>query len=569
MTNENGTVSANTRRLVRLGEQLVQAGVISAEQLSRALESAREQHLRLGEYLVSAGIVTETQVARAVASQLGIEIYRPEVWTIDEGVKELIPVEFARQHLVAPICLRGGVLYVGLLDANRFQTLDEVEELTHYQMEPVLCLKDDFLRLFRAVYGQYAVLNDMLREFGGSETFAHEETDEEIEADASDVPVIRLVNLIITEGVNAGASDIHINPEKAEINVRYRVEGLLRKASVVPFAMGAAVTSRIKIMGGLDISETRLPQDGRFSVKVEGREINIRLSTLPTMYGENIVMRLLDMSENRIDELPGLGMNDADTEALVRCARKPYGMILSTGPTGSGKSSSLYAILKMLNREEVNIMTLEDPVEYRLPGVRQVQLNVRAGMTFSSGLRSILRQDPDIVMVGEIRDRETAEIAVQAALTGHLVLSTLHTNDALSAVYRLVDMGIEPYLVSSVLLCTFAQRLVRKICPHCRTVYQPDPALLEAFGLRPEDGPFYHGAGCSHCGHTGYARRTGIFEVFPMNEDYQQMVTKGASMQELYRCARHRGLHTMREDAAEKIRAGLTTPEEALRVTMV
>ena len=392
--------------------------------------------------------------------------------------------------------------------------------------------------------------------------------DQEIEGDASEVPVIKLVNLIISEALKKGASDIHINPEKNEIKVRYRVEGLLRRASTIPVSMGSAVASRVKIMGNMDISETRLPQDGRFTVKAEGREVNVRVSTLPTTYGENIVLRLLDMASGIIYDLPKLGMNQADYASLTRCARKPYGMILSTGPTGSGKSSSLYAILKMLNREDVNIITLEDPVEYRLPGVRQVQLNVKAGMTFSSGLRSILRQDPDIIMVGEIRDKETAEIAVQAAMTGHLVLSTLHTNDALSAVYRLVDMGVPAYLVTSVLLCTFAQRLVRTVCPHCREEYMPNEAMLRDLGLRPEDGPFYHGAGCPQCGGTGYSGRTAIFEVLPMTDDFSRMVTKGESMQAVYRRALEEGLHTMRQDAAQKIRAGVTTCEEALRVTM-
>ncbi|MBE5701482.1 MAG: type II/IV secretion system protein, partial [Sutterella sp.] len=282
-------------------------------------------------------------------------------------------------------------------------------------------------------------------------------------------------------------------------------------------------------------------------------EVNIRVSTLPTTYGENIVLRLLDSRSGIIYDLPKLGMNQADYATITRCIRKPYGMILSTGPTGSGKSSSLYAILKMLNREDVNIITLEDPVEYRLPGVRQVQLNVRAGMTFSSGLRSILRQDPDIIMVGEIRDKETAEIAVQAAMTGHLVLSTLHTNDALSAVYRLVDMGVPSYLVTSVLLCTFAQRLVRTICPNCRQEYVPAEGMLRDLGLKPEDGPFYHGAGCPQCGGTGYSGRMAIFEVMPMSEEINQMVLKGESMQTVYRRALENGLHTMRRDAADKI----------------
>lgn len=560
---------------MRLGEQLVAAGLLTADALQDALKRAREEDQRLGEYLVSAGIVTEAQVQQAVAGQLQVPVYNREAFPIDEKLRSVIPADFARRHRVVPLCMRSGVLCVGLLDAHDFQTLDKIEEIAHCQMEPVLCLKKDFVRLFTAVYGEYSAVGEMLDNAAGAAETSPVQTavqsavkDQELEGDVSEAFVIKLVNMIIAEALKAGASDIHINPEKTEIKVRYRVEGLLRRASTIPVSMGSAVASRIKIMSNMDISETRLPQDGRFTVKAEGREVNIRVSTLPTTYGENIVLRLLDSRSGIIYDLPKLGMNQADYATITRCIRKPYGMILSTGPTGSGKSSSLYAILKMLNREDVNIITLEDPVEYRLPGVRQVQLNVRAGMTFSSGLRSILRQDPDIIMVGEIRDKETAEIAVQAAMTGHLVLSTLHTNDALSAVYRLVDMGVPSYLVTSVLLCTFAQRLVRTICPNCRQEYVPAEGMLRDLGLKPEDGPFYHGAGCPQCGGTGYAGRIAIFEVMPMSEEINQMVLKGESMQTVYRHALENGLHTMRRDAADKIRAGLTTCEEALRVTM-
>lgn len=561
---------------MRLGEQLVAAGLLTADALEDALKRAREEDQRLGEYLVSAGIVTEAQVLQAVASQLQVPVYNREAFPIDEKLRSVIPADFARRHRVVPLCMRSGVLCVGLLDAHDFQTLDKIEEIAHCQMEPVLCLKKDFVRLFTAVYGEYSAVGEMLDNAAGAAETSPVQTavqsavkDQELEGDVSEAFVIKLVNMIIAEALKAGASDIHINPEKTEIKVRYRVEGLLRRASTIPVSMGSAVASRIKIMSNMDISETRLPQDGRFTVKAEGREVNIRVSTLPTTYGENIVLRLLDSRSGIIYDLPKLGMNQADYATITRCIRKPYGMILSTGPTGSGKSSSLYAILKMLNREDVNIITLEDPVEYRLPGVRQVQLNVRAGMTFSSGLRSILRQDPDIIMVGEIRDKETAEIAVQAAMTGHLVLSTLlHTNDALSAVYRLVDMGVPSYLVTSVLLCTFAQRLVRTICPNCRQEYVPAEGMLRDLGLKPEDGPFYHGAGCPQCGGTGYSGRMAIFEVMPMSEEINQMVLKGESMQTVYRRALENGLHTMRRDSADKIRAGLTTCEEALRVTM-
>lgn len=557
---------------MRLGEQLVASSLLTADALQDALKRAREEDQRLGEYLVSAGIVTEAQVMQAVASQLQVPVYNREAFPIDEKLRSVIPADFARRHRVVPLCMRSGVLYVGLLDALDFQTLDKIEEIARCQMEPVLCLKTDFVRLFTAVYGEYSAVGEMLDNAGdasGPQNAVQSAVeDQELEGDVSEAFVIKLVNMIIAEALKAGASDIHINPEKTEIKVRYRVEGLLRRASTIPVSMGSAVASRIKIMSNMDISETRLPQDGRFTVKAEGREVNIRVSTLPTTYGENIVLRLLDSRSGIIYDLPKLGMNQADYETISRCIRKPYGMILSTGPTGSGKSSSLYAILKMLNREDVNIITLEDPVEYRLPGVRQVQLNVRAGMTFSSGLRSILRQDPDIIMVGEIRDKETAEIAVQAAMTGHLVLSTLHTNDALSAVYRLVDMGVPAYLVTSVLLCAFAQRLVRTICPNCREEYVPAEGMLRDLGLKTEDGPFYHGVGCPQCGGTGYSGRTAIFEVMPMSEEINHMVLKGESMQTVYRRALENGLHTMRRDAADKICAGLTTCEEALRVTM-
>ena len=557
-------------RSPRLGEQLVLKGILTEEALGNALAAAKAAGMKLGEYLTSHGIVPEEEILKALSEQLNFPLYNPDEFPLNTNLKDLVPQDVARENRLVPLTFEEGVLYCALLDPNNFRALDTVEETCRCQVEPVLCTKTDFVRLFSAVYGEYSAFSEMLGEIDVDTAPDAGAADEEVITNnaVDDVPVIRLVNLILSEGVKVGASDIHINPEKTTVNVRYRVEGMLRKASEVPLKLASSVVSRIKIMGNMDISETRLPQDGRFTIKVEGHEINVRVSSIPTTYGENVVMRLLDMSAQRVYELPKLGMYPEDYELVTQAAHKPYGMILSTGPTGSGKSSSLYAIIKLVNREEVNIMTLEDPVEYRMAGVRQVQLNVKAGMTFSSGLRAILRQDPDILMVGEIRDRETAQIAVQAALTGHLVLSTLHTNDALSAVNRLVDMGVEPYLVASVLLCSFAQRLVRCVCPHCREQYQPSIGLLHAFGLKPEDGPFYHGKGCPRCGGTGYMGRTAIFEVFPMLDELQEMVTAGKSKQEIYRRARELGIRTMADDAAKKIRAGITTAEEAIRVTM-
>ena len=556
-------------RSPRLGEQLVLKGILSEEALENALSAAKAANMKLGEYLTSHGIVPEEDILKALSEQLNFPLYNPDEFPLNTNLKDLVPQDVARENRLVPLTFEEGVLYCALLDPNNFRALDTVEETCRCQVEPVLCTKADFVRLFSAVYGEYSAFSEMLGEIDADTTPDAGRADEEVITNnaVDDVPVIRLVNLILSEGVKVGASDIHINPEKTTVNVRYRVEGMLRKASEVPLKLAPSVVSRIKIMGNMDISETRLPQDGRFTIKVEGHEINVRVSSIPTTYGENVVMRLLDMSAQRIYELPKLGMGPEDYKLVTQAAHKPYGMILSTGPTGSGKSSSLYAIIKLVNRDEVNIMTLEDPVEYRMAGVRQVQLNVKAGMTFSSGLRAILRQDPDILMVGEIRDRETAHIAVQAALTGHLVLSTLHTNDALSAVNRLVDMGVEPYLVASVLLCSFAQRLVRCVCPHCREQYQPSIGLLHVFGLTPEDGPFFHGKGCPRCGGTGYMGRTAIFEVFPMLDELQEMVTAGKSKQEIYRRARELGIRTMTDDAAKKIRAGITTAEEAIRVT--
>ena len=563
------------QKKLRLGEELVHRRKLTPEQLEAALASARTAKMRLGEFLIDRGIVTELDVLDIISSQLSIPRYDPTLHATDPALRELLPMRRAQQSQATPLCIRDGILYLALLDAPDFNELFALEDLTRHQIEPVLCTKEEFGRIFRIVYGEHTAFDAMMTEFrdDGSESVSvvSEEGSELIamtDADAEAAPVIRIVNLILAEGVRAGASDVHINPEKNLVNVRYRIQGVLRTASDVPKNLGPALASRLKILANLDISVTRTPQDGRFSVRVDDREINVRLSTLPTIYGENIVMRLLDMSSRRVYTFPALGMNPHDCSTLEREAKKPWGMILSTGPTGSGKSTSLYSIIQMIKRDDINIITLEDPVEYRMDGIRQVQLNTKAGMTFASGLRSILRQDPDVVMVGEIRDEETAKIAVQAALTGHLVLSTLHTNDALGAVYRLMDMGVEPHFVTSVLLSSFAQRLVRTICPHCRAPYQPPADLLARFGLAPDETVYYHGTGCPHCNGTGYAGRVGIFEVLAMSDEIRLALAHGLSLQDVEKTARAQGFHSMREDAADKIREGRTTVEEALRVTM-
>jgi len=387
---------------------------------------------------------------------------------------------------------------------------------------------------------------------------------------AEEAPVVRLVNSILSQAVREGASAVHISPEKDFVQVRFRVDGRLHNVPAPPKSMLLHIISRLKILANMDIATSRIPQDGRFTVKLNNKEINIRASTIPTIYGENMVLRLLDTSAG-IHTLETLGMADGDRRKIESVMHKPYGMILSTGPTGSGKSTSLYSILKKINQTDINILTVEDPVEYRIEKIRQVQLNRKAGMTFASGLRSILRQDPDVIMVGEIRDRETANIAVQAALTGHRVLSTVHTNDAAGAITRFVDMGIEPFLVASVMLVSFAQRLVRRVCPNCREPYRPAAEALSFWGQSPpEDARFQRGRGCFHCQDTGYRGRIGIYEILLIDDVIRDMIVKNRASHEIARTAHQSGhLRLLREDAFEKVALGITTMEEAASAVMV
>jgi type IV pilus assembly protein PilB len=387
---------------------------------------------------------------------------------------------------------------------------------------------------------------------------------------AEEAPVVRLVNSILSQAVREGVSDVHISPEKDYVQVRFRLDGKLHEVPAPPKSMILLVISRLKILANMDIAQSRIPQDGRFTIKMDNKEINIRTSTIPTIYGENMVLRLLDTSSG-VFSLKGLGMSKQDRDKVAKTVIKPYGMILSTGPTGSGKSTTIYSILKDLNQPDINIMTLEDPVEYRIAKIRQIQFNRKAGMTFASGLRSLMRQDPDVIMVGEIRDPETASIAVQAALTGHKVLSTVHTNDAAGAITRFIDMGIEPFLVSSVMLLAIAQRLVRRVCQYCRKTYQPPQVALEYWGLdKVENANFLRGTGCFNCMDKGYKGRTGIYEVLVIDEMVQDMILMKKTAQEISRATRQAGtLATLQEDAAKKVLDGTTTIEEATSAIMI
>ncbi len=567
------------RQRVRLGELLVQAGLLTDEQLKAALREHKKSGLRLGQYLTKTNLCRESDVVELISRQLKIERYSPQSHPLSLNMAERLPLDVAQKCNAVPLQQHGHVLVVAMVDPLDIDALDTLEFATNSEVEPLICTEQEYNQLFSAIYGMFTNLDGVIESLGELHTAAASQSDaaerdvavDELTNQADLAPVIRLVNSILAQAVREGASDVHISPEKDSVQVRFRIDGKLREAPAPPRSVAPAVVSRIKILGNMDIAVTRVPQDGRFTMHLDNREINVRVSSIPTIYGENMVLRLLDMS-GRDYTLDMLGMQSGDHQTIEGAIHKPYGMILSTGPTGSGKSTSLYAILKSINRPDINIITLEDPVEYRIRGIRQVQLNRKAGMTFASGLRSILRQDPDVVMVGEIRDAETAAIAVQAALTGHLVLSTLHTNDAAGAVTRLIDMGIEPFLVSSVLLVSFAQRLVRRVCTNCAEPYDPLPAALAAFGLGPDTpgATYLKGRGCHHCAHTGYRGRTGVFEILPMTQMIQELVIKRSSTQVIAEAAISTDLmRTLKQDAALKILRGTTTVEEAATSVML
>lgn len=557
---------------------LVNEGLLTDEQLHKALEEKKNTGLKLGQFLVQNNICREEDIVSLLSRQLLIPRYNPQRHPLDIGMSEVIPAEVAREHKVVPIFIKGRVLMAAMTDPLDIDALGALEIYADREVEPVVCTEEDFSQLFVSMYGVYKGLDNVLESvedmtltegIDGIESELEDLDVSSLEIQADKAPVIRLVNSIIAQAVSEKASDIHISPEKEKISIRFRVDGKLRNVPAPSRKLFLALVSRVKILANMDISISRIPQDGRFSVTMDNREINVRVSCLPTIYGENLVMRLLDMSAG-VYTLNQLGMQEDDLRKIESIINKPYGMILSTGPTGSGKSTSLYSILKQVNKPDVNIVTLEDPVEYRVQGIRQVQLNTRAGMSFASGLRSILRQDPDVIMVGEIRDAETANIAVQSALTGHRVLSTVHTNDAAGAVTRLTDMGIEPFLISSVLLVSFAQRLIRKVCPDCAEPYSPPEAGVQALGIEDlSKCGFVRGKGCRSCMNTGYRGRTGIFEILKIDDEIQDMIMQKASSGEITRqCVKSGKLSTLRDDAAQKVCRGITTVEEALSVVM-
>lgn len=555
------------KKLQPIGEILVGNGDISREQLNDVLEKQKNNPKRLGEILVDDGLISQDQLNLALAERLGVESIGLAEAEIDTLAATMIPEKLARRYGAIPVrFVDENTLLVAMVDPTNVFAIDDLRMMTGYDIRPAIATAED-------VFGQISKVNRL------GESVADVSTEEElggetnVDADikdvASEAPVVKLVNGVISQGVEDRASDLHFEPQEKELMVRFRIDGVLHQIMSIPKRMQSGVLSRLKIMADLDIAERRIPQDGRIGLIVGGKPIDLRVASMPTVYGEKIVLRILDKSSVLLD-LADLGFGEKSLARFERAFKKPYGAILVTGPTGSGKSTTLYATLNVLNSTEKNIITVEDPVEYRLSGINQTQMNAKAGLTFASGLRAILRSDPDIVMVGEIRDKETAQIAIEAALTGHLVLSTLHTNDAPGALTRLTEMGIEPFLTASAIECVLAQRLARKLCPHCKESYQPTDEMLQQNGFGPEvlgqAIALYRPKGCPRCNGTGYKGRLGLYEVMVVSEAVERLTVERKSADEISRVAQAEGMETLREDGINKVLKGLTSMEEIARV---
>lgn len=547
----------------KIGEILLEQHLISQAHLDDAIAEQKVTGEKLGEVLIRKGLISREELEHCLALQSGVSSFNLSSYIIESSVVKLIPEDFARKYNVMPIFLTENTLTVATTDPSNVFIIDELQRITKLIVEPVLAQELDIKKAQDQYYGGSGTLQEIISSIDKSKLAEGEKMGEE-------APVIKIVNYLIIQAVQSRASDIHIEPEDKLLNVRYRIDGILHRQPPLPKDLSAAVISRFKILSGLDIAEKRLPQDGRILMKIGNKDIDFRVSTCPTLHGENVVLRILDKS-GLVLGLENLGFAEKELNLFKELLLSPYGIILVTGPTGSGKTTTLYSSLALLNKEDVNIMTVEDPVEYEFGGMRQVHVNIKAGLTFASALRSFLRQDPNIIMVGEIRDRETAEIAVQAALTGHLVLSTLHTNDSPSAFTRLIDMGVEPFLVSSSLLGVLAQRLIRKVCDRCKEFFVPDEEVLRSIGLEDKIGKnikFAHGKGCKLCNQSGYKGRVGIYELLKVTPALQNLVLKKVSADDIRAAAVKEGLSTLRAAATGKLLQGTTTTEEVIRVTL-
>lgn len=555
-----------------LGESLVEEGVITADQLKQAQEEEKKTGLRLRKALVKLGFIAEEDLVSFLSDKLNVPRIELSNYLIDQKVIDLVPEELARKYELIPVLKIGNRLTCAMVDPWNIFALDEIRSKTGLIIEPSVATEAEIKKSINEIYGaKQGTIDELIKSIDEEKlkeaTGGKEVNVKKLQGIVEEPTVIKLVNLLIMQAVKEGASDIHIEPEENTLRIRFRVDGILHEISAPPKHLQSAIISRIKIMASLDISERRIPQDGRFTINTGGKQIDARVSVVPTIYGENVVLRLLS-SASALLTLEQLGFSGNILEKYNHLISKPHGIILVTGPTGSGKTTTLYASLDKINSPEKNIITIEDPVEYKLPGVRQIQVDGKVNLTFANGLRSILRQDPDIVMVGEIRDIETAEIAIQAALTGHLVFSTLHTNDAPGAITRLIDMGMEPFLVSSSVIAVLAQRLVRKICPKCKEVYTPTKMELKDIGLESSEKlSFYKGKGCPECMGTGYKGRVSIYEMMLPDDKIRDTIISKAATSEIKKRAIEAGMITLMQDGIEKVEAGITTIEEVLRVT--
>ena len=561
----------------RIGELLVREGLITQDQLAKALADARSNGHRIGYSLITLGFVSEAELTRMLARQYRVPAIDLDRVKVDPRIIKLVPAELALKHLVLPLRRVGRMLTVAMANPADSRAIEDLRFVTRFDIEPVIVGEFTLRKHLEKYYetGGDERLNDLLSEIEETEDVeVLEEKEEEIsvaalQAQIEEAPVVKLINGILTDAVLRGASDIHIEPYEKEIRVRYRIDGALTEIMKPPMRLKAALTSRIKIMANLNIAERRVPQDGRIKLKIKNKVVDFRVSTLPVIFGEKIVLRILDKGNLTLD-LEKFGMEPKAKDDFMPAIMNPYGMVLVTGPTGSGKTTTLYSALSRINTEDVNIMTAEDPVEYNLHGINQVQVRNEIGMTFAAALKAFLRQDPNIIMVGEIRDLETGGIAIKAALTGHLVLSTLHTNDAPSTVTRLLDMGLEPFNVAAALNLVTAQRLVRRICPSCKVETTYPPEYLEAAHITPEQAAtmkFYKGQGCDACNGSGYKGRQGLYEVMAMTPALRRLIMNNASTDELRAQALADGMLTLRMDGLLKVGRGITTLEEVIKET--
>ncbi len=553
----------------QLGDILLEGGHVTAEQLAGAVEEQRRLGRSLGRVLVDLGMLSEGQLVAALATQIGLKFVDLADYPVDGSAVTKVPAQVCRRHNALPIGYEEGKLVVAMADPANVFAVDDIRSMTGMDVRSVVATKSDVI----TAINRYHRGDDEMDELTSAIDTPDEDSDDlsNVREIVEDAPIVKFVNLLITQAIQDRASDIHIEPAEKDLRVRFRIDGVLHEVMRSPKSITSGVTSRLKIMADINIAERRIPQDGRLSVNSNGKKIDLRVATLPTVWGEKIVMRILDNSTAML-KLSDLGFGQANYDIYAKSFTKPYGMILVTGPTGSGKSTTLYATLNIVSKPEVNVITVEDPVEYRLDGINQVQTNVKAGLTFAAALRSILRSDPDIVLLGEVRDHETAQIAIEAALTGHLVLTTLHTNDAPSAITRLIEMGIEPFLVGSALDCVLAQRLARKLCPKCKEAYVPTrESLVEMrFPWSPDEPPptLYRPVGCSSCAKTGYKGRLALHEVMAVSEDIERLAVEHASALTISKVALAEGMITLRNDGLSKVKAGHTSMEEILRVVV-